>query len=117
MTELYRDQYITCTETGIDVRWYYLWGAKHIPYSHVHSAEIITLSLARGKYRIWGTVNPRYWASLDPGRPGKEKGVVLDLGRAVRPLLTPDDVAAFTQVLLDRTDLSDIPDAGTGPMI
>jgi hypothetical protein len=117
MTDLYRDSYITCTQDGIHVRWYYLWGSKQIPYSHIHSATMVTLSAVRGKYRIWGTGNPRYWASLDPGRPGKDKGVILDLGGRVRPLLTPDDVPAFTQVLTEQAHLAEVPDVGLGPMI
>lgn len=115
MTELYRDTYISCTETGIDVRWYYLWGSKHIPYSHVRSAKIITLTALRGKYRIWGSGDFRHWASLDPGRPGKEKGIVLDLGAMVSPLLTPDDVPAFTQVLADWAGPDVVKEAGPGP--
>jgi hypothetical protein len=117
VTELYRDRYISCTEDGINVRWYYLWGPKHIPYSHIRSARIIALTFTRGKFRIWGTSNPRYWASLDPARPGKDKGVVLNLGHTVQPMLTPDDVPAFTRVLLDRTNLNEVPDIGPGPMI
>jgi hypothetical protein len=117
MTDLYRDKYISCTEDGIDVRWYYLWGPKHIPYSHIVSARIVTLGPLTGKYRIWGTSNPRYYASLDPGRPHKDKGVILDLGRSVKPLLTPDDVPAFTRVLIDKAGLQDIPDTGPAPTI
>jgi hypothetical protein len=115
VTELYRDTYISCTEDGIDVRWYYLWGRKHIPYSHIHSAKIVSLGITRGKYRIWGTGNLKYWASLDPGRPGKDQAVILDLGGMVSPVLTPDDVAAFTRVLIDRTNLDEVEEAGPGP--
>jgi hypothetical protein len=115
MTELYRDPYITCTEDAIRVRWYYLWGSKHIPYSHIRSAKIITLTPLRGKFRIWGTSDPRYWASLDPARPGKDKGVVLNLGRPVRPVLTPDDVPAFTRVLAEQANLPDVEETGPGP--
>jgi hypothetical protein len=117
MTELYRDPFISCTEDAITVRWYYLWGSKHIPYSHIRSVKIVTLTPIRGKYRIWGTGNPRYWASLDPGRPGKDKGVILDLGRSVRPLLTPDDVPAFTRVLSGQAGLTDIAESGISPLI
>jgi hypothetical protein len=117
MTELYRDAYISCTETGVDVRWYYLWGAKHIPYSHIRSAKIITLGPTRGKYRIWGTGNPRYWASLDPHRPRKEQGIILDLGAQVSPLLTPDNVPAFAQVLTDRLGPDVVQEAGPGPFV
>jgi hypothetical protein len=117
MTELYRDAYISCNEDMITVRWYYLWGSKHIPYSHIRSAKIVTLTPVRGKFRIWGTGNLRYWASLDPARPGKDKGVILDLGASVSPLLTPDDVPAFTRVLTGQTGLTEIAESGPGPVI
>jgi hypothetical protein len=51
----------------------------------------VDLTAFRGSPRVWGTANPRYWAGLDPRRPGKRRGLVLDLGRAVQPLITPDD--------------------------
>jgi hypothetical protein len=49
------------------------------------------MTAARGKGRIWGTANPRYWASLDPQRPSKDVALVLDLGGMVHPFITPDD--------------------------
>jgi hypothetical protein len=68
----------------------------------------VDLSAARGRGRIWGTANPRYWASLDPGRPGKRQALVLDVGRFVRPFITPDDPDAVesaiqAQAHLERT--------------
>ena len=117
MTELYHDSYISCTEDGIDVRWYYLWGPKHIPYSHIRSVRTVTLSPAHGKYRIWGTGNPKYWASMDPGRSGKEKAVILDLGRGISPFISPDDLPAFTEALTNAGGITDIQETGPGPWI
>ncbi|MGH2864990.1 MAG: hypothetical protein ACRDJX_07035 [Solirubrobacteraceae bacterium] len=57
-----------------------------------------------GRGRIWGTANPRYWANLDPARPRKRVGFVLDLGRPVRPFLTPDDPDAFEAALSSHSD-------------
>ncbi|MEU5017921.1 hypothetical protein AB0G60_10960 [Streptomyces angustmyceticus] len=55
-----------------------------------------------GRARIWGTAHPRYWASLDPGRFSKREALVLDLGRFVRPFVTPDDAAAVEAILRER---------------
>jgi hypothetical protein len=46
-----------------------------------------------------GHREPRYWASLDPGRPGKRQALVLDVGRFVRPLITPDDPDAVKSAI------------------
>jgi hypothetical protein len=117
MADLYRDRWITCAEDGIVIRWYYLWGPKKIPYSDIRSARQVRLTGLRGRGRVWGTANPRYWASLDPGRPGKTTGYVLDVGAAVRPLVTPDDPAAFEHVISERAGLAEIPVGGVGPII
>src|ERR1035441_8540926 len=91
MADLYQDRWIICSEDEIRVRWYYLWGAKRITYRSIRRLKRVQLTLIRGKARIWGTANPRYWASLDPTRSTKQTAFILDLGRFVHPFLTPDD--------------------------
>jgi hypothetical protein len=44
-------------------------------------------------------------ASLDPQRSSKDEALILDLGRRVRPFLTPDDVDAVAVVIHQRTGL------------
>jgi hypothetical protein len=93
---MYRDRWITCGSEDLRIRGYYFpWGTKRIAYSAIRSLTRADIGLFTGRGRIWGTANPRYWASLDPGRPRKTVGFVLDVGAAVRPFLTPDDPAAF----------------------
>lgn len=91
----YQDRWITCTGDGIEIRGYYFpWGTKRIRYGAIRSVQRVELSTFRGRGRIWGTGNPRYWAHLDPRRPAKHTALVLDLGRPVRPLISPDDPEA-----------------------
>jgi hypothetical protein len=102
----YADRWIRCGPDGIAVRGYYFpWGTKHIPYGSVRGIERVALSAGRGRARIWGTANPGYWASLDPGRPHKQTALALDLGRRVKPFLTPDDPDAFETVVRSRAGL------------
>lgn len=102
----YEDRWIRCTDAEVQVRGYYFpWGSKHIPYDTVRDVERVDLGLFTGKARIWGTANLRYWANLDPGRPKKSVGLVLDLGRSVRPLLTPDDPDTVERILRARAGL------------
>ena len=71
-----------------------------------------------GRGRIWGTANPRYWASLDPQRPKKSVGLILDVGRFVRPFITPDDPNAVEALIREHANLATpIEDSGSGPVI
>jgi len=114
MATEYNDRWIECSSDGIHVRGYYFpWGSKHIPYASIRSVERVDLTIARGKARIWGTANPRYWASLDPQRPKKQVGLILDLGRFVRPFITPDDPDAVEAVIREHSSIGPTTE-GTG---
>jgi hypothetical protein len=109
------DRWIRCTPDGIAVRGYYFpWGTKHIAYRSIRNIERIALSAARGRARIWGTANPGYWASLDPGRPHKATAFALDLGRRIKPFLTPDDPDAFEVLVRERAGLGPPASDGSG---
>lgn len=71
----YKDRWIECTDEELRIRGYYLpWGTKRIRYADIQSVRRVQLGVLRGRGRIWGTANPRYWASLDPARPGSTPG-------------------------------------------
>lgn len=102
----YRDHWIECTDTAVRVRGYYFpWGTKQIPYQKIRSVRRVAMAAMRGKGRIWGTANPRYWAGFDPGRPGKQTALILDLGGLVHPFLTPDDPDAVEEIIRRHTAL------------
>jgi hypothetical protein len=117
MADLYNDRWITCTEDALVIRWYYLWGAKHIRYTAIRSVQRVGITALHGKGRIWGTANLRYWASLDPGRPGKDAALILDLGKAVSPYITPDNVQAVEDIIKQRAGLDEVQHADVGPFI
>ncbi|HLG67198.1 MAG TPA: hypothetical protein VKV36_04925 [Acidimicrobiales bacterium] len=102
MTEsqaLYDDGRIACDDEGITIRWYYLWGARRIPYRAIRAVRTYPLSLARGKWRIWGSGDLAHWYNLDRTRPTKQTGIEIDLGRRIVPCITPDDAAAVTHII------------------
>jgi len=118
VADMYRDRWISCDDNGITVRWYYLWGTKRIPYRSIRSLKRVQQTPIRGKARMWGTANPRYWASLDPKRSTKPTGFVVDVGRFVHPFLTPDDPDKFEHAVRGGAHLGIGPEQpARGPIV
>jgi hypothetical protein len=119
MSATYHDRWIDLTTSELVIRGYYFpWGTRRIPYSAIRTVERVNLGALTGRARIWGTSNPTVWASLDPGRPRKTSGFLIDCGRRVRPLVTPDDPASMEECL--RGHLADgVVAAGSsrGPLV
>jgi hypothetical protein len=116
--ETYADRWISCTPTELEIRAYYFpWGSKHIAYSDIKAISRVDMGTFRGRGRIWGTANPGYWASLDPRRPSKSVGLVLDLGKSVKPFITPDDPDAVERIVRERAGLGPAAPAGPSPII
>jgi hypothetical protein len=117
---MYDDGKIVCGPELLEIHDYYFpFGTKRVPYTQIQGLQRIEVKgLWSGKWRIWGTGNPRYWANLDVKRPRKNVGFVIDLGRKISPIVTPDNPDAFEPVLRARASLG----AGTtrhkkGPFI
>jgi len=105
MSAEYVDPRIEATAEGLRIRHYYLpFGDKRVRWEEIRAVGRVEVGALHGRLRIWGTANPRYWANLDPGRPRKKVGFVLDLGRGVRPFLTPDEPEAFEVALRAHTE-------------
>jgi hypothetical protein len=117
MEEFYRDRWIVCTATDICIKGYYFpWGTKRIRYTAIRAVQRVELGTLSGRARIWGTSNPRYWASLDPRRPRKAMGLVLNVGGQIRPFLTPEDADAVVALIRERAPQVSVTDGG-GPRI
>jgi hypothetical protein len=99
---IYNDGRVSCDDEGITIRWYYLWGAKRIPFQAIRSAKTFPLKPIRGKWRIWGSGDFVHWYNLDSSRPGKETGIEIDVGGTVRPCITPDDVETVTRIIAEH---------------
>jgi hypothetical protein len=102
---LYDDGLIVCDDDGLVVRRYYFpCGSKRIPYTGIRNVERRELAALTGKWRVWGSGDLRHWWNLDPGRPRKSVALVLDVGRRIRPTITPDDPDAVERILVGRTN-------------
>ena len=87
---LYRDRWITCTDTDVIIDSYYfpLGTPKAVPYVDIRSVAAVKMRALTGKGRLWGTSSPRYWAH--------------DLGRRIRPFITPSDPERVREIIEAR---------------
>lgn len=96
---IYDDGRISCDDQGVQIRWYYLWGHKRIPYSSLESVTRRRLTWIHGKWRIWGSGDLRHYYNLDRTRVRKEWALELDIGNWSVPVITPDDPDQVERVL------------------
>ena len=118
MDDAYVDGSIECATAQLRIHGYYFpWGTKSIAYSSIRDVRRVTIGVLTGRGRIWGTSNPRYWANLDAQRPKKTMGLILDVGKFVKPFITPSHVDEVESALRSRAHLA--PGAGTtsGPLL
>ena len=101
---LYRDRWITCTDTDVIIDNYYfpLGAPKLVPYTDIRSVAPVKMGALSGKGRLWGTASARYWAHLDLRRPWKQTALVLDLGRRIKPFITPSDPERVRKIIEAR---------------
>jgi hypothetical protein len=97
---LYQDRWIRCTADAVLIRGYYFpWSTKRVRYQDIREVRRLPVKRFLGRGRIWGSTTFRYWASLDPGRPGKKEALIPDTGRPLLPFVTPDDPAAVATAI------------------
>ncbi len=117
----YNDRWITLTDSEVVIRAYYFpWGTKRISYSAIRGVSRVRLTMARGRGRIWGSGDPTLsvWAGLDPSRPRKHEGFLIDYGRHTKPLITPDDPDAAEGVLREHLPAGVVAaDTTRGPIV
>ena len=77
---------------------------KRIPYGEIRAVTRLDLGTVR-RWRLWGTTDPRLWFNLDWNRRNKSLALILDTGKRVRPVITPDDPQQVIAVLRQH-DLS-----------
>jgi hypothetical protein len=96
-----------CGPDRLEIHSYYFpFGIKRVPYVQIQGLQRFEINgLWSGKWRVWGTGNPRYWTNLDWTRPKKKAGFVVDVGRKVSPIVTPDKPDEFESLLRARANL------------
>ena len=97
----YDDGLIACASDELVIRRYsLLLRPRRIPYAEIRRVTKVQL---RGlqKWRIWGG-DVRHWFNFDARRPDKQVALVLDVGKHVKPTITPDDPQHVVDVLQRR---------------
>lgn len=94
-TVLYNDGLVELDQEGVTIRrFYFPWaGSKRIQYTDIQDVQCRSMGVWTGKGRLWGSGDLRHWAPLDLRRPKKDTAIILDLGKFVRPVFSPDDPA------------------------
>ncbi|MCX8032500.1 MAG: MFS transporter [Thermoleophilia bacterium] len=102
---LYKDRWIECTEERLIIDGYYFpfGNKKTIPYHRIKSVSEVTIGPATGQWRIWGSSDFRHYFHLDPKRPHKTRALVLDVGKFIRPVITPEDTDQVKAILASKT--------------
>ncbi len=99
----YDDGLVAITDNGLVIRRYdLLLRPKRLRYEEIRAVEEAPLGRLRGKWRIWGSGNLRSWFNLDWHRPNKDTGLVLDLGKRITPVITPDDPSRAVSALREH---------------
>jgi len=99
---IYQDSTSTLSESELVLPRYYfpLGSEKRIPLTAIQQVTEFQMTWFRGKLRIWGTTNPKYWMPLDVRRPKKSTGFIVHLGRHINPVFSPDRPEEFRTSLL-----------------
>ncbi len=98
MTEaLYEDAGLVLDEDGITIRRYYflLSVPKRVAYNKIRGIRAKPMSWKKG-------LNPRYRLPRDVHRATKQTLLILELGRWVKPCITPDDPTRVIALLKTR---------------
>jgi hypothetical protein len=101
---LYEDAGLVLDEDGITIRRYYflLSVPKRVAYNKIRGIRAKPMSWAKDKGRFLGAFNPRYRLPRDVQRATKQTLLILELGRWVKPCITPEDPAKVIALLKTR---------------
>ncbi len=104
--QTYDDGGVACDNDGLLIRRYYPWGAKRIPYASIRGVEELPLTGGNRirRWRLWGSGDFVHWWNLDGHRPKKSMALVVDVGRRVRPTITPDAPDTVARIVRERSD-------------
>lgn len=102
----YDDEAIALDAAGIVIKNYWYPGhRRHIPYGAIASHTSFETGALSGRFRLvgFGLRRPFHFFHWDRRRSGKRVAIALDLGRRVRPVISPDDHLQVLAALDERS--------------
>ncbi|MGH1491027.1 MAG: hypothetical protein ACRBK7_16805 [Acidimicrobiales bacterium] len=101
----YEDQTVRVDDNGVTIKSYGLPGRHHtIAYADIEQIELIDIGVLSGRYRLvgFGFRRPRYFFTWDRNRSSKHTAVAFHVGRAVHPVISPDDPDQLAAIVESR---------------
>ncbi|MGI9613323.1 MAG: hypothetical protein ACR2QO_10470 [Acidimicrobiales bacterium] len=102
----YQDRTLLVDEHGITIT-SYAWPGhhRHIPFSSIVAVEEIPLGTFSGRYRLVGFELRRLrdFFPWDTHRSATSRAFALDVGRRVRPVISPQDPEQVLKLIAERT--------------
>lgn len=100
----YEDTQIVLNDNNLEIKRYYfpIGTSKFIKFSDIKGIKEIDLNLLNGRGRIWGMGFHPYWYNMDNNRFLKKKGILLNLGKNINPVITPDNYNLVIQLIKDK---------------
>lgn len=99
---LYEDAAMVLDDEGITIT-SYLWPRhrRRIPFAAIDRYQLIELGPLSGRYRLVGLGfrRPRHFFHWDRQRSSTTTAIVLDTGRFIRPVITPQRPEQVIRVL------------------
>lgn len=103
----YEDRTLLIDDDGITITSYFWPGhRRHIPFSSIVAFEEIAIGTFSGRHRLIGFELRRLrdFFPWDTRRSATSRALALDLGRRVRPVISPEDHELVSTLLSERTN-------------
>ena len=105
----YEDRSLLIDDDGITITSYFWPGhRRHIPFSSIVAVEEIPLETFSGRYRLVGFELRRLrdFFPWDTHRSATSRAIALDIGRRVRPVISPEDHEQVLKLIMEHLDSS-----------
>ena len=102
----YEDDVVVVDDTGLTIKRYGVTGSsRRIEFDDINSVEAFEMGRLSGKWRLVGIGpgRPRNWFSWDRDRGHKRQALSIDVGKWIKPALTPDDVVSVEGLIRSGT--------------
>jgi hypothetical protein len=105
MATIYKDSLVEITDDGLRLHHFYFpfGGDRNITFGDLEKIEVLSPSIWRGKWRIWGSGDLKTWFPLDWKRPARDRIFIGHLrGKTKRVGFTVEKSAEVEKLLANK---------------